>query len=53
MAVPPGSEQTSHRKISRIKYVVYRVQRHLIAKMIVVRVGRLEPYLEATRDEKP
>jgi hypothetical protein len=31
----------------------YRVQRHLIVKMMAVRVGRRAPYLEATRDEQP
>jgi hypothetical protein len=31
----------------------YRVQRHLIVKMMAVRVGRRVPYLEATRDEQP
>jgi hypothetical protein len=31
----------------------YRSQRHLRSKMIVVHVGRLAPYLEATRDEQP
>jgi hypothetical protein len=47
-----GTEE-SHRSITRIKDVVYLVQRHLRAKMMVVHVGRLAPYLEVTRDEQP
>jgi hypothetical protein len=31
----------------------YRAQRHLRARMMVVHVSRLAPYLEATRDEQP
>jgi hypothetical protein len=31
----------------------YRAQRHFRAKMMVVHVNRLAPYLEATRDEQP
>jgi hypothetical protein len=31
----------------------YRVQRHLIAKMMAVRAGRRASYLEAARDEQP
>jgi hypothetical protein len=47
-----GTEE-SHRSVTPIKDVVYLVQRHLRAKMIVVHVGILAPYLEATRDEQP
>ena len=36
---------------TRINDVVYRVQRHPRAKMLVVLLDRLEPYLGATRDE--
>jgi hypothetical protein len=45
--------EESYRSVIRIKDVVYRVQWHLRAKMIVVRVGRLAPYLKFTRDEQP
>jgi hypothetical protein len=31
----------------------YRAQQHLRGNVIVVRVGRLAPYLEATREEQP
>jgi hypothetical protein len=46
-----GTEK-SHQSITWID-VVYRVQRHLRAKTIVVHVSRLALYLEATRDEQP
>jgi hypothetical protein len=47
-----GTEK-SHQSITWINDVVYRVQRHLRAKMIVVHVSRLALYLEATQDEQP
>jgi len=37
--------------ITRINDVVYRIQRHPRAKMMVVHPNRLAPYLGATRDE--
>ena len=37
--------------ITRINDVVYRVQRHPRAKMMVVHLDRLAPYLGATRGE--
>ena len=37
--------------ITRISGVVYRIQRHSRAKMMVVHLDRLAPYLGATRDE--
>jgi len=32
--------------------VIYQIQRHPWAKMMVVHLDRLAPYLEATRDEE-
>jgi hypothetical protein len=37
--------------IIRINDVIYRIQRHSRAKMMVVHLDRLAPYLEATRVE--
>jgi hypothetical protein len=37
--------------VTRIKDVVYRTQRYPRAKMMVVHLDRLAPYLGATRDE--
>ena len=62
MAVPPHPEEGKSPKlqtcwegpytiITRINDVVYRVQRHPRAKMMVVHLDRLAPYLGATRGE--
>jgi hypothetical protein len=37
--------------ITRINDVVYRIQRHLRSKMMVIHLGRLAPYLGAIRNE--
>jgi len=37
--------------IIRMNDVIYRIQRHPKAKMTVVHLDRLAPYLGATRDE--
>jgi hypothetical protein len=39
--------------IARIDNVVRQIQCHLRTKMILAHVGRLAPYLGATRDEQP
>jgi hypothetical protein len=63
MAVPPDSEQREVTEatifmgrfvkfITRINDVVYRIQRHPRARMIVVHFDRLAPYLGAALDEQ-
>jgi hypothetical protein len=47
------SWEGSYKMISRINDVVYRIQRHPRAKMMVVHLGRLVPYLGAPRDGQP
>jgi hypothetical protein len=39
--------------VTRINDVVYRIQWHYRAKMMVVHLDRLAPYLGAARDEQP
>jgi hypothetical protein len=38
--------------ITQIDDIIYRIQRHPRAKMMVVHLDRLAPYLGATRDEE-
>jgi hypothetical protein len=42
-----------YKVITRINYVVYRIQRHPLSKIMVVQLDRLAPYLGAARDEQP
>jgi hypothetical protein len=39
--------------INRITDMVFQIQRHQKAKMMVVYLDRLTPYLRAIRDEQP
>jgi hypothetical protein len=42
-----------YKVITQINYVVYQKQWHLRARMIVVHLDRLAPYLGATQNEQP
>jgi hypothetical protein len=42
-----------YKVITRMKDVVYRIQRHPRSRIMVVHLDRLAPYLGATRDEQP
>jgi hypothetical protein len=42
-----------YKVITRINDVAYRIQRHHRARMMVVHLDRLAPYLGAARDEQP
>jgi hypothetical protein len=46
-----SSWEGPYKVINRINDVVYRIQRHPRAKMVVAHLDRLAPYLGATRDE--
>ncbi|KDR23993.1 hypothetical protein L798_07932, partial [Zootermopsis nevadensis] len=41
-----------YRVVTRINDVVYRIQRHTRARMMVVHLDRLAPYSGAARDEQ-
>jgi hypothetical protein len=39
--------------IYRVNGVFYRIQRHHRARIVVVHLDRVAPYVEDTRDEQP
>jgi hypothetical protein len=47
------SWEGSYKVITRINDVLCRIQRHPRAKIMVVHLDRLAPYLGTTRDEQP